>query len=216
VTADQREIARPSARLITAGRAHQDDVRRTAFVVALAARRLPWRAYADWLAQQFFLHESLQQAEFAMSGEQLEWALIRPESGVLTSLAVDLEFLHGPRWMRRIVARPATTTYCTRLRDIAVTQLSGYVAHHLARHAEDLQTGRYLRPAVAAAYGLENAGCCFLTPRDAEPVLFTARYAALIDLAPWSPAASRAIAGETAQAHRMYLEVLKDLARSWA
>jgi heme oxygenase len=202
--------------MAAAGRTHQDDVRHTTFIAALTARRLPWKAYADWLAQQYFLHESLQQAEAAMAGEQPQWTRVRPESAVLSSLAIDLEFLHGARWARRIAARPATTTYCTRLRDVAVTQVFGYVAHHYARHGEDLHVGRYLRPAVAAAYGLEDAGCCFLTPRDAESAVFTARYATLIDMAPWSTGEREAMARETAQAHRMYLDVLTELGRCWA
>ena len=216
MTTDQREIARLSARMAAAGHSHQADIRHTRFITALIGRRLPWKAYADWVAQQFFLHESLQQAEAAMALEHPGWTLMRPESGVLSALAVDLEFLHGSRWARRIAARPTTTIYCTRLRDVAVTQVSGYVAHHYARHVEDLYAARYLRPAVAAAYGLEDAGCCFLTPRDADPALFTARYATLIDGAPWSPAAKAATAQETALAYRMYLDVLKELGRCWA
>lgn len=215
VTADQREAAHRWAILAASERAHRYDVCHTAFIAALTSRRLPWRAYADWLAQQYFLHESLQQAEAAMVGEQPQWALLRPESGVLSSLAVDLEFLHGSRWMRRIVARPATTIYCTRLRDVAVTQVSGYVAHHYARHVEDLRAARLLRPAVAQAYGLDEAGCCFLAPRDVDAELFPARHTVLIDAAGWPTSMRKAMAQEAAVAHQMYLEVLKDLGRYW-
>jgi hypothetical protein len=51
VTVDQRP-GRLSARLWAASRTHHDRVPRSAFITALTARWLPWKAYADWAAQQ--------------------------------------------------------------------------------------------------------------------------------------------------------------------
>jgi heme oxygenase len=215
VTVGRRHAGRLSARLWAASSTHHDRVRRTAFITALTARRLPWKAYADWAAQQFFLHESLGQAESAMAGVPAGWALIRPESAVLSSLAVDLRFLHGPGWAYRIAARPTTTTYCTRLRDVAVGHACGYVVHHYTRHVEDLYAGRYLGPSVAAAYGLGDAGCRFLLPGDADPSLFRVRYGDLIDAVPWSAADMQAMVAETAYAHQLYLDLLEELGRCW-
>jgi heme oxygenase len=56
----------------------------------------------------------------------------------LPALATDLRFLHGARWAQRIAASPSTTVYWIHLRDTAVRQMSGFVAHHYARHIEDL------------------------------------------------------------------------------
>lgn len=215
MTVDRRQAARLSARLWAASRTHHDRVRQTAFITALTAHRLPWKAYADWAAQQFFLHETLGQAEFATTGHPGGWALIRPESAVLSALAVDLRFLHGPGWAHQIAAHPATTTYCTRLRDVAVRLTCGYVAHHYTRHVEDLHAGRYLQPSVAAGYGLEDAGCRFLMSGNADPAVFRARYGDLIDAVPWSTADVQAMVAETAYAHQLYLDLLAELGRRW-
>jgi heme oxygenase len=208
-TADQREATRLSARLRAAGRAHHDDVRATPFVTALHARVLPWKAYADWLSQLFLIHEELVQAESAMVGTAVEPVLVRSATVSLPALAADLRFLYGPRWSDRVTARPATTVYCTHLRDVAFRRFSGFVAHHWTRHAEDLAIARHLAPAVASAYGLDGPGIRFLWP-DLTP--FHEEYGAIVDATPGG--AGLMTQATTAQAN--YLDVLTDLGRSWA
>ncbi len=208
-TADQCAAARLSARLRAAGRDHHDAVRRAPFVTALRGGRLPWKAYADWLSQLFLIHESLVQAESAMVGDAVEPVLLRSATVSLPSLAADLRFLYGPGWSDRVTARPATTVYCTHLRDVAFRRFSGFVAHHWSRHAEDLRAAGHLAPAVAAAYGLDGAGIRFLRP---DPGVFREQYDGIID----ATAGGAGLAAQVTTAHDRYLDVLTDLGRYWS
>ncbi len=208
-TADQREATRLSARLRAVTRAHHDEVQRTGFVSALRDRRLPWKAYADWLSQLFFIHEALVQAEAAMVGDAIEPVLVRSSTASLPALAADLRFLYGPAWGGRVTARTATTVCCTHLRDVAFRRFSGFVGHHYTRHAADLAAARHVGPAVAAAYGLDGGGIRFLWP-DAGP--FAEQYAPVLDAVP----DTAAVLAQATRAHGMYLDVLDELGRAWA
>jgi heme oxygenase len=207
-TADQREATRLSARLRAVTRAHHDEVQRTAFVTALRARQLPWKAYADWLSQLFFVHEALVQAESAMVGDAVEPVLMRSATVSLPSLAADLRFLYGPGWGGRVTARTATTVCCTHLRDVAFRRFSGFAAHHYTRHAGDLFAARHLGPAVAAAYGLDGGGIRFLRPDTSR---FSEEYAGLVDATP----DTAALMAQATRAHGLYLDVLGELGRAW-
>jgi heme oxygenase len=215
VTADLRRARRMPGWLWAASQVHHDQVRRTPLVLALAARRLPWRAYADWLAQLYFLHESLAQVEGVMANEPHGWGAARSARVSLPALAADLRFLHGQRWEQQIVAYPATTVYCTHLRDIAVREVRGFVAHHYTRHIEDLRAVQELAPAVAVAYGLDHAGRRFLMPDDTDLWRHRDGYHRLLDATPWSAMESDGLVADASQVHRMYLGILNELGRSW-
>lgn len=208
-TADQRQAARLSGRLRAITAAQHDEIRHTPFVVALGARRLPWKAYADWLSQLFLLHEALVQAEAAMVGDAVEPVLVRSATVSLPSLAADLRFLYGPAWDDRVTARTATTVCCTHLRDVAFRRFSGFVAHHWTRHAGDLAAAAHLGPAVAAAYGLDGGGIRFLRP-PATP--FAEQYAGLVDAIP----DTAALMAQVARAHTLYRDVLIELGHAWS
>jgi heme oxygenase (biliverdin-producing, ferredoxin) len=210
-TADQREATRLSARLRAASGIHHDDVRRSVFVTALHARRLPWKAYADWLTQLFFVHESLVQVESAMVGDAVEPVLVRSATASLPALAADLRFLYGPTWSQQIVARAATTVYCTHLRDVAFRRFSAFVAHHWTRHIEDLAIGPYLAPAMALAYGLDDAGLRFLRPVDTDLALFQQHYGQFVDEGP----ADTTLVSEMTRAQWLYHDVIAELGRWW-
>jgi heme oxygenase len=184
-------------------------------MLALAAHRLPWKAYAEWLAQLYFMHESLAQAEAVMADHPIGAAMNRSARVCVPALAADLSFLYGRRWERQIVAYPATTVYCTQLRDAAVREVGGFVAHHYARHVEDLAAGPDLSPAVATAYGLQHAGRRFLRPDDTDLWRYRDRYHRLLDTAPWSPAQTDVIMAHVAAVHRGYLDVMTQLSRCW-
>ena len=208
-TADQRAAARLSARLRAVTRTHHDEVRRTPFAVALRDRRLPWKAYADWLSQLLFVHEALVQAEAAMVGDAIEPVLTRSSTVSLPSLAADLRFLYGPAWDDRATARTATTVYCTHLRDVAFRRFTGFVAHHYTRHAGDLAAARDVGPAVAAAYGLDAGGVRFLRP-DASG--FSDSYDPIVDATP----DTAALLAQATRAHALYLDVLTELGHAWS
>jgi heme oxygenase len=183
-----------------------------AYVNALISGRLPWKAYADLLAQQFFVHESLAQAAEDMAGDPVAGAFVLPAQARLPALAADLRFLRGPGWAAQIAASSPTTTYCTRLRDTAFHHPAGFAAHYVTRHLDDLMAARRLGPAVGAAYGLDDAGRRFYA-YDEDLCL---RYAGLIDGAFRRPADEATFSAEAGYARRLHTAVLDDLGRKWA
>lgn len=207
-TTDLRVATRLSARLRASTWHHHDEVQQTLFVRALRARLLPWKAYADWLSQLFFVHEALVQAEAVMVGDAAEPVLMRSSAVSLPSLAADLRFLYGPGWAGRMTAHPATTVWCTHLRDVAFRRFSGFVAHHHTRHAGDLFAARHVGPAVAGAYGLAGNGLRFLRTDGAA---FAAAYGPVVDAMP----DSAALLAQAARAHALHLDVLTALGGAW-
>ena len=202
-------------RLESAGRAQEHVIRGSAFVHRLAARALPWKAYSDWLAQHFFLYESLESARSVMSDDPICAAFAGSAPQRLTALAADLRFLNGTNWERRIVALPATSAYCTRLRDVSLRSASAFVAHHYSRHVDDLPMCRWLAPAVQAAYGLSRSGCRFVASAGVTPASVRARHGELVDGIAWSPSQRHEVVTEAAEAQRWYRAVLDELGRRW-
>jgi heme oxygenase len=202
-------------RLWAAAQEHHDELRRTPFLVALTFGRLPLDAYADWLAQLYFLHEYLAQAEQAMAYDPIATAMARSAPISLPALASDLRFLHGRPWQDRIAALPVTTVYCSQLRDVAVRDINGFVAHHYARHIEDLSTAPDLAQAVRVAYRLDDAGCRFLSSDDTDLEHYRDRYHQLLDTAAGHPMDRKTLATDSAKVQRMYLDIVQELGRRW-
>jgi heme oxygenase len=215
VTADRRQPQGLPGRLWAAGRAHHDQIRRTRFVLALAAHCLPWKAYADWLAQLYFVHESLAQAEAVMADHPIGRAMARSAPVSVPALATDLGFLYGRRWEQQIAAHSATTVYCTQLRNAAVREVGGFIAHHHARHIQDLAAAADLAPAVATAYGLQDARPRFLGPDDTDLWRYRDRYHQLLHTVPYSEAQADSTIAHLGQVHRAYLDVVTELGRHW-
>jgi heme oxygenase len=188
---------------------------RDGFTDALATGRLPWEAYADFAAQHWFLYESLELATHTMVDDPVARAFIFPELLRLPALEADLAFLHGPRWIDRIAALPATTTYCTRMRHAAYTGPIGFIAHHYTRYLGDLTAGDPMGRAVARAYGLSSDGHRFFAFPEVDPGALTAYYRVLLDALPWSRPEQDAFLTEVTDAHRLHLAVLGELGRRW-
>lgn len=128
----------------------------------------------------------------------------------------DLHFLHGPAWMTQIAALPATTTYCTRRRDVAFHRPSSFVAHLYARHLYDLENGPGLARGIAAVYGLDNDGLRFLPFEDREPDRLHAHYRWLLSRTPWPTAEHATVRAEFDYARHLYAGILRELAKRWA
>lgn len=205
-----------SVRLRAETRAAQGATQRSGFLGALAAGRLPLRAYADLIAQHWFIYEALETAAAAMIDDPVAGAFVDRELDRLPWLEADLIFLDGPGWANRIVARTATTTYCTRLREAALASAPGFIAHHYARYLDDLSGGRYLGPAVARSYGLKGDGHRFFVFPGVEPVAFKARYRRLLDAVSWSRSQERMFLTEVAEAYRLNIALLTELKERWS
>ena len=85
-------------------------IRRTPFIRALTFGRLPWEAYANWLAQLYVLHESLAQAERVMTDHPMRWrSHSRPRSAFRLSLPTSTS---STARNGLATSSPAATTDC--------------------------------------------------------------------------------------------------------
>jgi heme oxygenase len=214
--ADPPGADRLSARLRHGTRGAHDTAQGSGFLDALAAGRLPWKAYADLTAQHWFVYEALEQAGAAMADDPVAGAFVCRELLRLPSLEADLRFLHGPAWANRIAALPATTTYCTRLRDVAFIGAQGFVAHHYTRYLGDLSGGQYLGPAIAQVYGLHGDGHRFFVFEEIDPGPFKVWYRRMLDTLPWSRTEEDAFLAEVLEAYRLNVDMLTELRIRWS
>src|SRR4051812_41570858 len=133
----------------------------------------------------------------------------------LRALATDLRFLRGPGWAEQIVASPATTTYCTRLREVAFHSSPGFVAHYVTRHLDDLSSAPLLGPAAAAAYGLDGPGRLFLAEDGIAAEDLRPYFVRLLTGTGLGRADQAALVTEAGYGRHLYALVLDDLAGRW-
>jgi heme oxygenase (biliverdin-producing, ferredoxin) len=214
--ADPAGADRLSVRLRHETRLVHDAAQRNGFLNALAAGQLPGEAYAELTAQHWFVYEALELAGSTMSDDPVVAAFVFPELLRLPALEADLAFLLGPRWMDQIAALPATTTYCTRLRDVANGSATGFVAHHYTRYLGDLSGGQYLGPAIARSYGLTGDGHRFFAFPGVDPAAFKNYYRTLLDSLPWSLAEQGEFLDEVDEAYRLNIGLLDELRGRWS
>ncbi|WP_250001471.1 heme oxygenase (biliverdin-producing) [Actinoplanes sp. M2I2] len=194
-----------------------DAAQRSGFLDALAAGHLPWEAYADLTAQHWFIYEALESAATTMADDPVVGTFLFPELRRLPSLEADLQFLYGPRWADHLFALPATTVYCTRLRDVAHRAATGFVAHQYTRYIGDLSGGQYLGPAIARSYGLPAVdGHRFFIFAGVDPRSFKDHYRGLLDSVPWSRAEQDEFITEVTEAYRLNIGVLDELQSRWS
>lgn len=204
-----------SVRLRTETRAAHDAAQRSGFLDSLAAGRLPFAAYADLAAQHWFVYEALELAAAAMADDPVAAAFVAPELHRLPAIEADLAFLYGRGWEYRIEALPATTTYCTRLREAAFAGAAGFIAHHYTRYLGDLSGGQYLGPAIARAYGLTGDGHRFFVFSGVDPFVFKARYREMLDTLNWPRSQERVFLSEVGEAYRLNIGLLTELKERW-
>jgi heme oxygenase (biliverdin-producing, ferredoxin) len=207
---------RLSVRLREGTRAEHEAAQGSGFLDALAAGRLPLKAYADLAAQHWFVYESLELAGATMAHDPVAGAFVVPELTRLPAIEADLHFLTGPEWPSRIAALPATTSYRARLQQVAAGAATGFVAHHYTRYLGDLSGGQYLGPAIARAYGLAGDGHRFFVFPAIEPSTFRAHYRTQLDDLPWSVPEQDTFLAEVAEAYRLNIAMLAELTERWS
>ncbi|GIF12209.1 heme oxygenase (biliverdin-producing) [Actinoplanes teichomyceticus] len=213
--ADPPATDRVSAHLAKILADAQAAARHSRFVQALVAGRLPVTAYAELAAQHWFVYEALEQATAAMAGDPVAGRFCFPELLRLPAIEADLTFLYGAGWPERIVALPSTTTYCTRIRSVAVDRDTGFVAHHGTRYLGDLDGGQWLGAAVFQAYRFDRRGYRFFVFEGVDPRLLRTRYRQRLDAVGWGRAERGAFLSEAAAAAQLGLNLLVELGNRW-
>ena len=210
-TVDRAGAGRLSVRVRTGTRAWHDAAEQTPFIADLLAGRLPRQGYAALTAQHFFIYESLESAAVAMAEDPVAGVFAFSELTRLPAIIADLEFLCGPAWADRIVALPATATYCARLREVAFDRPAAFIAHHYTRYLGDLAGGQDIGRAVADVYGLEDLGRRFYTFDGVRPEAFRDRYRAQLDALSWPPSEEDYFLAEVSRAYELNTAVLRQL-----
>lgn len=204
---------RLSVRLRAGTRADHDAAQGSGFLDALTAGTLPRQAYADLVAQHWFIYETLERAAEVMAGDPVAGAFVFPELTRLPALNADIAALFGPE--PQLSELPATQEYCERLRAVAFDRPWGFIAHHYTRYLGDLSGGQYLGPAIARAYGLDGDGHRFFVFAGVSPPAFRTGYRDLLDRLAFSPADEQNFLAEVVEAYRLNIAVLSELKERW-
>lgn len=204
---------RLSVRLRAGTRADHDAAQGSGFLDALTAGTLPRQAYADLVAQHWFIYETLERAAEVMAGDPVAGAFVFPELTRLPALNADVAALFGPE--PQLSELPATQEYCERLRAVAFDRPWGFIAHHYTRYLGDLSGGQYLGPAIARAYGLDGDGHRFFVFAGVSPPAFRTGYRDLLDRLAFSPADEQNFLAEVVEAYRLNIAVLSELKERW-
>lgn len=210
--------ARFAQALRTATSTSHEDAAGSAFMSALVAGELDRRAYAELVAQHWYMYVELEAAAAVMRDDPVAGRFVFDGLNRVRHIEADLEHLLGPDWPAQITPTESNVRYCDHLRAVATTWPGGFVAHHYTRYLGDLSGGQFVGRAVARELGFESGdGVRFYRFDDLDDVdAFKAEYRSRLDAAPWDADEQARIIGEVLTAYRFNTEVLADLDRTIA
>ena len=188
-------------------------VRAQPFLRALIDGELDASAYANLLAQHYFVYEALEAAGDFMRSDIVAGPFVSERLRRLPALRADLRFFFGSDWKDAISPGPAAEQYRDRVNEICFDWPGGFVAHHYVRYLADLSGGQAIRAAFARALGqLPSEGVASLTFRDIPNVRsFRDAYRTLLDTAGWKGAEQKRIIAEVRYAYWLNEELLAEL-----
>ncbi|GAA4934165.1 biliverdin-producing heme oxygenase [Actinoplanes utahensis] len=144
------------------------------FISRLMAGEVPMAGFAALTAQYLAIYRELEAAATRMrTGAALVAA---PSSGPVPalvagfadpalnrvpSLEADLAHLYGSDWESAVTVLDSTRAYADRLRGLAATSPTHFIAHHYVRYLGDLSGGQMIGRTLAKVYGLGDAGTSF-------------------------------------------------------
>jgi heme oxygenase len=92
---------------------------------------------------------------------ELVSAFADPALARAAALEADLAHLYGPDWESTITVLDSTRAYTDRLRELAATSPTHFIAHHYVRYLGDLSGGQMIGRTLSKHYGLGEAGTSF-------------------------------------------------------
>jgi heme oxygenase len=132
------------------------------FISRLMAGAVPMAGFAALTAQYLAVYRELEAAADRMRAEAgpaagfADPALVR-----VPSLEADLAHLYGADWQSTVTVLDSTRAYADRLRDLAATSPTHFIAHHYVRYLGDLSGGQMIGRTLSNLYGLDEAGTSF-------------------------------------------------------
>lgn len=183
------------------------------FEQALVQGVLPRDAYAELMAQSYFIYVALEGAADTMVDHPVAGLMCFPELSRKAALEADLAFYFGPNWAEMITPMPVTQEYCDRIREVTAAGPGGFIAHHYTRYLADLSGGVYIDQAIAKAYGLDEDGRRFYQFDIPDFDAFKSSYRKLIDELPLTTSEQLALIDEAAVAYEYNIELVDDLTK---
>jgi heme oxygenase len=207
-----------STRIRTATWANHERAAASRFMGELVAGRLDHEAYADLVAQHWFVYGVLEEAAAAHRSDPVAGAFVVDGLERVGALEADLTALVGPGWSDEVSPTEATIAYCDRMREVCFDWPGGFVAHHYTRYLGDLSGGQIIRRAIEQAYDVrDDAGIAFYVFDELGDLdEFKQRYRTNLDAAPWDAAEQARIVDEMLVAYDHNGRVLAELDRAYA
>lgn len=198
-----------SADLRQATRAVHEQAPHSSYFAALFDGGLPLDAYTLLAEQYVAIYTALEAAGDVLAADPVAAPFVIDELRRVPALHADLDALGGgvPRVL------PSTATYVARLRETA-SDPALFVAHHYTRYLGDLAGGQVVGKILQRTYGIDGPGRLFYDfTALGSPSAFRARYRALLDEAPWTPAQRERLLAEAVHAFELNIAVFTEMAQ---
>lgn len=181
------------------------------FEQALVQGVLPREAYAELMAQSYFIYAALERACRQMADHPVAGLMCFEELYRTEAIEADLAFYYGPQWRDIVSPLPLTQEYCDRIASASAAGPGGFIAHHYTRYLADLSGGVYIDQAIAKAYELDEDGRRFYRFDIPDFDAFKQTYRKLIDELPLSVSEQLALIDEAAVAYEYNIELVDQL-----
>jgi heme oxygenase len=167
-------------------------------------------------ANLYFVYSTLETALQQHSQDPVLGTFYFPALNRTGNLVRDLAFYYGEDWRNQIVASPAGTAYCDRIKTLAATDPILLVAHAYTRYMGDLSGGQSLKNVIRSALSLPpNQGTNFYefeqisTPEARRE--FKERYRQMLDSLPVDENTIERIVAEANLAFVLNQDVMHEL-----
>ncbi|MEU4626139.1 biliverdin-producing heme oxygenase [Actinoplanes sp. NPDC023801] len=202
-----------STRLRRATMAEHREAETRGFISRLMAGEVPMAGLVALTAQYLAVYRELEAAADRMRTEA------GPVSGfadpALTrapALEADLAHLHGADRESTITVLDSTRAYTDRLRNLAATSPTHFIAHHYVRYLGDLSGGQMIGRTLSKHYGLGEAGTSFYRfERIPDPRAYKIAYRERLDALPLTEDDAVTLIGEAQAAFRHNAAVFAEL-----
>ncbi|MDI6103084.1 biliverdin-producing heme oxygenase [Actinoplanes sp. NEAU-A12] len=183
------------------------------FISRLLSGSVPLAGFAALTAQYLTVYRELEAAAERVSAEAgLAAGFADPALTRVPSLEADLAHLYGPDWESTLTVLDSTRAYADRLRDLAATSPTHFIAHHYVRYLGDLSGGQMIGRTLADVYGLGEAGTSFYRfEQIPDPRAYKVAYRARLDALGLPEEQAAALVAEAQLAFHYNAEVFVEL-----